>query len=161
MKIALAKSTSTFLDLLKGVNRLRGSKMTRANASGFKNVKKEVLRFKSENRIITRFTAKYYGTGASYKHPGKEYYPEFIFEVKDNKEVPSLVKSICRARCTCIDYRHTWWLYNKKAGVHVGDDPPKYVPTGLYPEKNPMHVPGMCKHLIGLAFLLQTKKKVV
>jgi hypothetical protein len=64
-------------------------------------------------------------------------------------------------RCPCTDYRFTWFYYNKKSGAHTGKDFPAYKrQTSTYPERNPYHVPGACKHILG-AFAVLTKAGLI
>jgi hypothetical protein len=58
-------------------------------------------------------------------------------------------KSPVQVRCSCTDYRFTWYWWNKKNDAHTGKDFPAYTPTGDRPERNPLHVPGVCKHILG------------
>ena len=53
--------------------------------------------------------------------------------------------------CQCPDYYFTWSYWNWKNHCHFGRRPRKYIrKTTTYPERNPKHVPGMCKHLLHL-----------
>jgi hypothetical protein len=68
-------------------------------------------------------------------------------------ERPKISSTACGVRCLCADYYYTWWFFNKQKGAYVGSEPPPYTrvspPSGL-PPRNPLHTPGLCKHLIRL-----------
>lgn len=54
-------------------------------------------------------------------------------------------------RCQCPDFYFTWAHYDRKNKALSGPDFPKYQrKTSHYPERNEKHVPGLCKHLVGL-----------
>ena len=56
-----------------------------------------------------------------------------------------------QVRCTCPDFYFRWWYWNNKNKVLSGPPMPPYVrKTTNYPEVNPLHIPGACKHLISL-----------
>lgn len=68
---------------------------------------------------------------------------------------PTRARTKVEVRCTCSDYRFTYWIWNKKAGSHLGKDFPTYErKTDTYPERNALHTPGACKHILGLAKVL-------
>lgn len=49
-----------------------------------------------------------------------------------------------RVRCSCKDYYFTWWWWNNQNKSHSGPRLPKYVrKTDTYPERNPLHIPGL------------------
>lgn len=66
-------------------------------------------------------------------------------------------------RCSCPDFKWTWAWFDAKEKVLVGKRPEPYVrktpppPEGL-PFRNPIKVPGMCKHLIGVVDKLENNK---
>jgi hypothetical protein len=64
-----------------------------------------------------------------------------------------------KIRCDCKDFYFTWWYYTNKYNSLSGAPFKKYKrKTDYYPERNPKHVPGMCKHLITLIkYLIQIK----
>ena len=56
-----------------------------------------------------------------------------------------------QVRCQCPDYRHTYAHWNKGQKVLAGRAFPHYErKTAHMLERNPNHVPGVCKHLVGL-----------
>lgn len=74
-----------------------------------------------------------------------------VYEV----EKPNMYKTSCRIRCTCHDFYFTfgWWDYNE--GALAGPRPKPYRrKTTWWPERNPQHVPGLCKHIYNSAALL-------
>lgn len=57
-----------------------------------------------------------------------------------------------QVRCQCADYYFTWQYYNRMKHALHGKAFPAYVrKTSTYPERNPIHVPGLCKHLYRFA----------
>jgi len=57
-----------------------------------------------------------------------------------------------QVRCTCKDYYFMWQWWNKQESALFGGKFPTYKrKTDNYPERNPDHVPGVCKHVIGLS----------
>lgn len=59
-------------------------------------------------------------------------------------------------KCTCSDFRHTWETELAKNGGLIGR-PRKYTrKTDTYPERNPKHVMGMCKHVYSVIRQLAT-----
>jgi hypothetical protein len=62
-------------------------------------------------------------------------------------------------RCNCPDYKYTYAWWNKEQKALSGRSFPPYVrKTRNLPERNPNHVPGTCKHLIGLFERLRKDK---
>lgn len=65
-----------------------------------------------------------------------------------------------QVRCSCLDYYFTWWWYNRDPNkVHAGARMRPYVrktlpPPEGYPFRNVAHIPGFCKHLLGLVLKL-------
>lgn len=53
-------------------------------------------------------------------------------------------------RCGCVDFRHSfhWYIGDKK--FLLGPRIPYQRKTTHYPEKNPQHLTGICKHLLTL-----------
>lgn len=63
-----------------------------------------------------------------------------------------------QVRCTCADFYYTWWYWNSKNKNLSGPKMKPYIrKTTTYPERNPIHVPGMCKHLIQLTDKLKSQ----
>jgi hypothetical protein len=70
---------------------------------------------------------------------------------KDYTIMPiSLARNNCKVRCTCLDFRWRFAMYNDQDGSLFGEGP------GLYQKKtdrqpnNPQRVPGVCKHILKL-----------
>lgn len=56
-----------------------------------------------------------------------------------------------RVRCSCQDFFFTFGIWDFNEGALVGVKPRPYVrKTTTFPERNPSHSPGMCKHIIGV-----------
>lgn len=64
------------------------------------------------------------------------------------------VKTACEVRCTCKDFQFTWSRANSKVGTLYGKEFVLPTPTGTGKPRNPQQLPGMCKHLLGLAAVL-------
>lgn len=60
----------------------------------------------------------------------------------------------CRVRCQCDDFRFMWSYYDKQNKALIGQVKPYVRKTTTYPERNPTHVPGLCKHLLALIKML-------
>ena len=71
----------------------------------------------------------------------------------------SAKKNPVRLYCECFDFRFTWEFYNKKHEVlYPARVPHPYTrKTTTYPERNPLHLPGFCKHTAGLIGELRTR----
>ena len=59
-----------------------------------------------------------------------------------------LARSNIRVRCTCMDFRFRFALWNFNDNSLMGEKPPPYVPTSNRPPVNPLRTPGVCKHII-------------
>jgi hypothetical protein len=79
-------------------------------------------------------------------------------EYKDEKyyvQRPTLHTN-CTVRCSCPDFYFTWSYWNFKNKALFGNLPKKYVrKTTTRPERNPKHVPGICKHIFQLQSYLR------
>ena len=65
-------------------------------------------------------------------------------------------------RCNCQDYRFTWGHYNHTVGALLGAQFPRYVrKTTTRPPRNPLQIPGLCKHLTALVNRLAVDRIVV
>lgn len=54
-------------------------------------------------------------------------------------------------RCSCADYYFTWQFWNSTHRALFGRKYPKYIrKTTTRPERNPNHIPGLCKHQLTL-----------
>lgn len=58
------------------------------------------------------------------------------------------VAHTCQVRCQCPDFYFMWEYYNKQNKSLIGRHIPYTRKTTTYPERNPTHSPGLCKHLI-------------
>lgn len=65
-------------------------------------------------------------------------------------------------RCSCSSFRFWFGIANKKSRVLFGQHMKKYVPVPddqrqrpKQPPKNPDHIPGVCKHIIGLVKVMR------
>lgn len=75
---------------------------------------------------------------------------------------PSFSRSDVQVRCQCKDFYFTWQYYDRQVKALAGPPFPKYVrKTDNYPERNPLHVPGYCKHIEGMVRRLLEKKFIV
>lgn len=62
----------------------------------------------------------------------------------------SMSKHKCQVRCSCRDFYFTWQWWDRSNKALFGPNFPKYVrKTTTWPERNPGHYPGLCKHLMG------------
>lgn len=76
---------------------------------------------------------------------GKDYTIEPIYLSRNNAKV----------RCTCLDFKWRFAIYNEKDHSLYGSGPGMYRKKTERPPNNPQHVPGVCKHLLKLASELQ------
>jgi len=83
------------------------------------------------------------------------------FTGSDNNEyniaqpVPLMGNNV-QVRCNCLDFHYRFARQNAGDDALVGKAPPPYRrKTQTRPPANPMHVPGMCKHLLALVDELQ------
>jgi hypothetical protein len=66
------------------------------------------------------------------------------------KQVP-LKGTRVQVRCSCPDFYYTWSYWDHQTKTLAGPKPKTYIrKTTTYPERNPLHVAGVCKHLITL-----------
>ena len=116
-------------------------------------------------------------TGLVSSYTTKVYLPEITFTAKPKSRhsIPVEIKgkdlylnpakdgsAKCQVRCTCDDYYFTFWKWNSDKGSHYGSDMPPYVrKTDYYPERNPGHIPGACKHIFGLLDILSGRGYLV
>lgn len=59
-----------------------------------------------------------------------------------------LNQSNVKVRCTCLDFRWRFALWNSKDGSLLGEPPGPYQKKTDRPPVNPQRVPGICKHLM-------------
>ena len=65
-----------------------------------------------------------------------------------NVQTPRRNRNKIMVRCTCPDYYFTWSYYNWRKGCLYGNKPKPYIrKTTTYPERNPKHLVGACKHV--------------
>lgn len=67
------------------------------------------------------------------------------YGVDDPEKVGSVTQTV-RVGCKCSEYVDVFILANKQQDVHTGFSP-KELPE---PKKNPLHIAGMCRHLVAL-----------
>lgn len=83
-------------------------------------------------------------------------YENFAIDVDNGKECSSGVFVH-----NCKDFYFTWQWYDKLNSALFGPPFPKYVrKTATYPERNPPHVTGLCKHLLKLVEILIIQKVI-
>lgn len=99
----------------------------------------EVENLENDPRYVT-FTAA----------DGKDYTIEPIHLSRNNVKV----------RCTCLDFRWRFAMYNDKDGSLFGNGPGLYQKKTQRQPNNPQQVPGVCKHLLKLAAELKTNRVV-
>lgn len=81
---------------------------------------------------------------------GKDYTIEPIYLSRNN----------CKVRCTCLDFRWRFAMYNDKDGSLFGNGPGVYQNKTQREPGNPQQVPGVCKHILKLVAEL-TQNQVV
>lgn len=81
---------------------------------------------------------------------------------KDKKlfvQKPDYDKTKIRVRCSCLDFYHTYALWDYNSGCLFGTKPRPYKrKTTTRPPRNPNHYPGMCKHIYNSLLLFQTNE---
>jgi len=60
----------------------------------------------------------------------------------------NLANSTIKVRCTCMDFRFRFAVWNFNDNSLIGSKPPPYVATSNRPPVNPLKTPGVCKHII-------------
>lgn len=73
----------------------------------------------------------------------------------------SLTNHNVKVRCTCLDFRWRFSMYNQKTNSLYGPGPELYQKKTQRPPNNPQGVPGLCKHLLALAIELKNNRLVV
>jgi len=151
--------------LLKNTKRLRG-KLTKATNGKF--FKKKYNRRTKELMI----TAQFRGESEPGTHEPRIVFQNISYSDSKSNRFPIPFKSKngyiylsrpkkaseVKVSCRCSDYRFTWYWYNKKEKIHWGQPFPKYErKTDDWPERNPLHVSGVCKHIISLMAMAQDK----
>jgi hypothetical protein len=104
---------------------------------------------------------QYYAVVKSQSEP-KGYSTIIAFSgVSDIGTPPNLDSTPIRVRCSCRDYYFTYEWYNKRSGALAGGPHSVYTrKTATRPERNPAHLPGMCKHLIRQIIVMRQHKLV-
>lgn len=86
------------------------------------------------------------------------------FTGADNQEyhiLPiQLQRATAKVRCTCLDFRWRFSIYNQEANALWGDGPGVYQKTTNREPNNPRKVPGVCKHLMKVAIELKNSRIV-
>lgn len=60
-------------------------------------------------------------------------------------------KNVVQVRCSCLDFYFTFAYWDWGVGSLYGRKPKPYKrKTTTYPERNPTHTPGLCKHLLAV-----------
>ena len=63
-----------------------------------------------------------------------------------------------KVNCSCLDFYYRFAVWDDRHKALDGSPPPPYIrKTQTRPEVNPMHSPGMCKHVISLMGNLRTQ----
>jgi len=61
-------------------------------------------------------------------------------------------------RCSCPDFRWTWGHWDHIVSALSGPDWPAYVRKTNRGPRNPLKVPGLCKHVVGLMEVMQKQR---
>lgn len=72
----------------------------------------------------------------------------------------SLTNNNVKVRCTCMDFRWRFSIYNQKAGSLHGPGPELYQKKTNRPPNNPSRFPGLCKHLLRFSTELKNSQIV-
>lgn len=95
-------------------------------------------------------------------------HPDYPLRIEQLKGIyiyakhPSISKSSCQLRCQCPDFYFTWQYYDKQVKALAGSPFKKYTrKTTTYPERNPDHLPGYCKHIEGFVKKLASNKFII
>jgi hypothetical protein len=84
-----------------------------------------------------------------------------FIKIEDFDKALDLDSNLVQCYCSCEDYYFTWWYYNRKDNCHYGRPLREYVrKTKTYPERNRLHIPGMCKHCMALANHIKKEKLI-
>jgi len=100
------------------------------------------------------------------QNEGKEYKTTIVFKEVDYSggpikfmaddgkyyEINNLSEHDILVRCDCPDFKWRWKFENSRPAINalVGNKGKKYEGQGLW-EANPLHLPGLCKHLLSLS----------
>lgn len=86
------------------------------------------------------------------------------FKVRDAEgkvvyvEKPDLATTKVKVRCTCPDFYFTFAYWNWADKCIFGKKPRPYVKKSNRGPRNPLKIPGVCKHVLNSVFLLQTER---
>ena len=99
-------------------------------------------------------------------NPDVEQDPNLVtFKAADGKDYTiepiHLSRNNVKVRCTCLDFRWRFAMYNDKDGSLFGNGPGLYQKKTQRQPNNPQQVPGVCKHLLRLVAELKTNRVVV
>ena len=73
---------------------------------------------------------------------------------------PLTANNRVQVRCSCLDFYFTFGYWNWTVGSLYGRKPKPYVrKTKTYPERNPTHTPGLCKHLVAVVNRIKHGRK--
>lgn len=101
-----------------------------------------------------------YDTLTFSKDSSKHYNTSIFFYNVDikNGEKPDLNKSVVRVSCSCPAYYFYASYWNKVGGVHARRPLRPYTrKTDDLPERNPMHIPCACKHILAFGDFLSNE----
>lgn len=116
---------------------------------GFEHVKKNVmpgLKYISyDASVFSKDSKKHYNTSI------------FFYNVAEGT-IPTLDKNPARVSCSCPAYYFYFSYWNRVEGCHARRPLRPYVrKTDDLPERNGLHLPGLCKHLIAFADYLNNE----
>lgn len=108
--------------------------------------------------IMTRLKYVSYDTTTYSLDSGKHYKTSIFFYNVAEGQRPDLNKSVVRVSCSCRAYYFYASYWNKVHGAHARRPLKAYVrKTEDLPERNPMHIPCLCKHLIAFGDFLSVQ----
>lgn len=103
---------------------------------------------------------KFFATIMSQTDP-KAYTAILEFLRVEDQTIPSIELHDVRVRCSCKAFYFYYSYWDKQNQTLSGPNPTPYVRKTTYlPEKNPRHIPGICKHLVRLAIVLRNEKLI-
>jgi hypothetical protein len=148
----------TTQQLLQNTNKVHpDSILNGRSGTGMRVVAFKKTKFKGTKVI------EYFGTIMS-QYEQRGYSTIIWFQgLKDvDKDIPNLDKTTVRVRCSCKNFYFMFEYWNKVNNSLAGGPHKTYVrKTTTYPERNPEHLPGMCKHLVRILISMKSEKLVV
>lgn len=72
----------------------------------------------------------------------------------------NLAQSDAEVRCTCLDFYFTFSKWNQQDKSLYGEPPEPYTPKTNRAGRNPMHKPGLCKHLLKVVQELRNERVI-